>query len=170
MSMTTANKAKVAKIIAAIKPYVDLYLVARAVSEVERKRVDDIQRRVLAEQNYYGRDRHGVQFRVLDSRKSYLMDDESSSRYFERLNAIHLANGFADAVKGFCPALVAEHDTVKAEWALIAAAESFFPGVTNDKLLCGTKDMGGLETRQKYIDLLVGMVVSSPGYRNPLKV
>lgn len=93
------------------------------------------------------------------------MDDHSAATYHGRLNAIHLANGFAKAAEGFCPALVAEHTQREAEWALIAAAEEFMPGVTNDRLLCGTKTEGGLETRRKYLDLMIGLVVNSPGYK-----
>lgn len=39
--------------------------------------------------------------------------------------------------------------------------------LTNDKLLCGTNTEGGLETRQKYIDLLIGLVTNFPGYKAP---
>jgi hypothetical protein len=39
--------------------------------------------------------------------------------------------------------------------------------VTNDRLLCGTKTTGGVETRQQYIDLLVKLVVNAPGYVAP---
>jgi len=36
--------------------------------------------------------------------------------------------------------------------------------------LCAeTLELGGLECRQKYIDLLIGLVVNAPGYRSPLK-
>jgi hypothetical protein len=51
---------------------------------------------------------------------------------------------------------------------LIAAAEEFFPGVTNNKLLCGTNTKNGLETRQEYLDLLIKAVVNFPGYKHPL--
>ena len=50
---------------------------------------------------------------------------------------------------------------LNAWWAIISKAEQFF-GVTNDQLLCGTKNRGGLETRRRYLDLLCGLVVNRP--------
>lgn len=143
------------------KPVAD-YLAARAIAEVERERVDKIQRRVLAESvfmaNTHGRDGGGRAFRVTEPKDSYLMRDEDAARYFDTLNAIHLAEGFKDAEKGYCPALTSEHNQTKAEWALIEASRAFFPEVTNDKLL----GAGGCEMRRKYIDLIVGLVLAAP--------
>jgi hypothetical protein len=109
-----------------------------------------------------------------EPRDVWMLADSTTKGYYERLNQIHLAAGFADAAKGYCPALVAETLQTEAEWALILAAEQFFPGVTNDRLLCGiTRADGsrecGLETRNRYIDLQIGLVVNSPGYVSPLK-
>jgi hypothetical protein len=95
------------------------------------------------------------------------MDDESFQRFYARMQAIHLANGFEDAKEGNCPALVAEDTQSKAEAALIKAAEEFFPGVTNDRLLCSTVEGNGLKTRKKYLDLLIRMAVNHPGYKAP---
>lgn len=165
----TATKQRAREIAQAIEPYVNTLLMATAVAQLERKRVDAIQRGVLSEQNYYGRDHEENQMRITDPKITYLLDDHSASAYFAKLNAIHLAEGFEEATEGKCPALCAEHLKTQAEWALILAAEPFFPGVTNDKLLCGTTDLGGLETRQKYINLLIGLVVNRPEYKSPLK-
>jgi len=152
---------KAKKIIETVKPYVETLLLAKAAAELERERVDKIQRAELASQNYYGRLHDGRQIRITDPRQSYLMDDASAATYFAKLNAIHLANGFEGAKEDKCPALCAEHLQTQAEWALIAAAEQFFPGTTNDRLLCGTEKLDGLKTRQKYIDLLIGLVISA---------
>lgn len=147
-------------LVKAIKGKVQALLVRMAHAQLERERVDKIQSSELHAQMYYGRLPDGRQIRITNPKESYLMDEDSSQRYFAKLNAIHLANGFADAAKGNCPALTAEYAQTKAEWTLIDAAEEFFPGMTNNRLLCGTKDQGGLETRQKYLDLLIGLVVN----------
>ncbi len=147
------------QIVAVLRPHITKLLVHMAYAQLKREDVDKIQKKVLAEQCYYGRKHTGEQFRITDPKISYQMDDQSAATYFAKLNAIHLASGYKDAAKGFCPALVAEHDQTKAEWALIDAAHPFF-GVTNDALLCGTKTEDGLKTRQKYLDLLIGLVVN----------
>jgi hypothetical protein len=158
----TATKTKARAVAAALREHVAELLVRKAFAQVERERVDAIQKRELRQQYYYGRiDERQV--RITNPRESYLMDDDSAKRYFEKLNAIHLADGFADAARGYCPALVAETKETEAEWALIKAAEEFFPGVTNDKLLCGIKGLPGLETRHKYLDLLCGLCINAPG-------
>jgi hypothetical protein len=68
---------------------------------------------------------------------------------------------------GYCPALVAENLQMEAEHALIGCAEQFFPNVTVDSLLCGTRTMNGLDALKKYLELLIGLVVNAPGYRAP---
>lgn len=166
--MMTTEKLNPREVSRKLRPFVDTLLLATAYAQLERERVDAIQRKVLEEQNYYGRV-DGRQARIREPKQSWLMDDDSSERYFAKLNAIHLANGFARAADGYCPALCAESLQTEAEWALILAAEEFFPDCTNDRLLCGTKEQGGLETRQKYLDLMIGLVVNSPGYTSPLK-
>ena len=166
--MTKPNATEIA---ASLEPHVNTLLLATAAAQLERERVDKIQRRVLAEGNYYGRRPSctgpSEQFRVTEPADAWHMDKQSAEAYHARLNAIHLAEGFAQAAEGHCPALTAERMQTEAEWALIAAAKEWFPGVTNNRLLCGTKTMGGLECRQKYLDLLVGLVVNSPGYTKP---
>lgn len=156
----TATKNKAKAMAKALTGHVNTLLIAKAMAQVERERVDVIQRRVLNEQNYCGDGE-----RITDPKLTYLLDDNDANRYFATMNAIHLEAGFEDAAKGYCPALVAETLETQAEWALISAAEEFFPGVTNDKLLCGTATLGGLETREKYLDLLIGLVVNAPGYK-----
>lgn len=144
---------------ATLKPHVDTLLAATAIAELERDRVDAIQRKVLANMGYSH----------VEPKYAWQLADDTAAEYHKRLNEWHLADGFEDAAKGYCPALCAEHTKTQAEWALISAAEEFFPDATNDRLLCGTAKMGGLETRQKYLDLLIGLVVNQPDYTNPLE-
>lgn len=164
MTVTKQNARKVAK---ALTANVNALILTRAVAEVERKRVDAITAQVLAEDVYMAEDHDGKEYRITEPSKAWHMNDADAERFYGKLNAIHLAAGFAKAADGFCPALVAENLQLEAEWALISAAEEFFPGVTNNQLLCGTEKKGGLEFRQEYIDLLCGLVVNAPGYRKP---
>ncbi len=164
-----AHKAKAKAMSQALVGHVNNLLLATTRAQIERERVDKIQRKVLEEGIYTGRERPDMkQFRVTDPERSYLMDDQSAKLYFARLNAIHLAEGFEKAAEGHCPALTAETLQTEAEWALLEAAEEFFPGVTNDKLLCGVKGKNGLDTRREDLDLLIGLVGHAPGYKNPL--
>jgi hypothetical protein len=171
--LTTAQKRQLEEMTTELRPHVDTLLMAMALSQLERERVDKIQRAVLAEEVYLMAEEHlhrgREDRRITDPKNAWLMCDDDAARYYPKLNAIHLANGYADAAKGFCPALVAEHDTIRAEWALIEAAQKWYPEIDNDRLLCGTGKGDGLETRRKYIDLLIGMVVNKPGYTSPLK-
>jgi hypothetical protein len=159
--MTTKEQTHAAS--KALTPYVNALLLATAAAQLERERVDKIKRKELEENAYYTDEGE----RVTDPRLDWRMNDESAARYYPRLNAIHLANGFEDASKGHCPALAAEHLQTQAEWALIAAAEEFFPGVTNDRLLCGNGKMSGLKLRAEWLRLLTGLVVNHTGYKAP---
>jgi hypothetical protein len=131
----------------------------RATAELERERVDKIQRRVLSKSVYMGsRDCMGGEaFRVLEPKDTYLMRDADAERYFGTLNKIHILEGFAKAAEGYCPALTAEHEQRKAEWALIDASREFFPTVTNDGLLAA----GGCAMRQEWIDTIIKLVLST---------
>ena len=153
MKRTAANVSRT------LRPYVDTLLLATAIAQVERERCDAIQRRLLGTGSYGGDG---------EPRYTYTLPDEAQVRYHADLDAAYREAGYKDLKPGHCPALIAEHTQREGEWALIAAAEQFFPGVTNDKLLCGTADKGGLETRREYIDLLIKLVVNAPGYKSPL--
>jgi hypothetical protein len=143
---------------ALVEPVAEL-LVKMAKAQVERERVDKIQRQMLAENDFqYGEMARGqLSGKVTDPKDAYLMKDEDAAKYFALLNAYHLAEGYADAAKGFCPALSAEHDQTKAEWTLIEASKKFFPTVTNNGLLCA----GGVEARKKWLDLLIGLTLAA---------
>ncbi len=155
-----------------ISPHVSNVLLAMVMAKAERERVDVIQRRILAEDEYTGRmhersEQGDVQYRITEPKDTYHMDDQSSEQYFARCDAEYKRAGY-DLEPGFCPALIADSLKRDAEHALIDAAETHFPGLAVNKLLCGTADKNGLEALQSYLDLLIGMVVNSPGFRNPL--
>lgn len=68
----------------------------------------------------------------------------------------------SDMERDFCPALVAEHEQLKAEWHIMDVAATMMElnyngKELNHKLLC---QKNGLEQRQKMIDLMVKLVLS----------
>ncbi len=160
----SASRSKAIEMVKAIKTDVEKLLAAMVVAKFERERVDAKSRDILASQIFHGTryvDRKTTEkFRVTDPSDTWMMEESSFEKYHSIMQGWHIENGFKDAEDGKCPALVAEHNKIKAEWALIKSAERFAPGVTNDKLLCGTKDKCGLDLRREYIDLLIGMVVN----------
>lgn len=151
-------KSQAKQVAEALTPHVNTLLLATAYAQLERERVDKIQRKILKDM--------GV---TCDPEHVYQLADSTAKVFYDRCNAWHLAEGFKPAAEGYCPALTAETLKIEAEWAVITAAEQFFPECTNETLLCGTKTEGGLETRRKYLDLLIGLCVNAPGYRSPLK-
>ena len=171
MRSDAMNQAKLAREMArGLVPQVNTYIMARAVAEVERETCDAIQRKILAEKEYFVAERFRrlkTPDRVTEPKLAYLMGDADAAEYYAALDAAYKATGYA-LEPGNCPALMAEYVQTQAEWALIEAAQEWFPDIDNNKLLCGTGGKGnGLETRQEYIDLLVKLVVNFPGYEAP---
>lgn len=156
----TAREPKAADVAAALMPAVDALLLATVFAQVERERVDVIQRRLL------GSGRYGGNGEPKDA--WHQLTEEAAARYYDDCDKAQAEAGYK-LDPGYCPALIAEHDKIKAEWALIEAAAEFFPGVTNDRLLCGVKGKGGLETREEFLNLCIGLVVNLPGYTSPLE-
>lgn len=142
------------RIPAVAEPFVVAYLKAKAFAEAERKRVNEIEVRVLAE---IGRPE-------VEPGKAWLkLNDEESERFFARLNEIHYANGFEAAKDGYCPALTAESDERDRANELMEAVRPI-TGITVNRLLCGVNGMSGLKTRDYYLDLLVKLVTERPGF------
>lgn len=145
---------------------VNAVLLATAVAEVEREACDKIHRRLLAEAEYTGlhktcSNKAGVPFRVTEPKDDWLMDEESSARYYAALDAAYAEAGY-ELEPGFCPALIAGHALIKAENAMIVAAGKWFPEFVDD----GCPRVWG-ENRTKLIKLLIGLVVNFPGYKTP---
>lgn len=161
--MPTFTKQTVAVAAQALRRHVDNALMARAHAELKREAVDKIERQILSERPYMADQSltKGPPERITDPKLGYLICEPDWTDYHAKVKAIHLANGYTPAAEGKCPALVAENLQRQAEDVLIEAAEEFFPEITKDKLLCMPNS---LEQLQKYIDLLVGLVVNAPGY------
>ncbi len=148
-----------------IRSCVNAYLMARAYAETMREKVDAIHREILTECPIYADKHEGRQ--IFKSGDLYLCTNDALCQDFyeeadKRLRAAKLKPD--NMPVDHCPALVAEHLQVKTEWLLIGAAGEPF-GITNDKLLCTPN---GLENRQKFIDLVVSLIVNQPDFKNPL--
>lgn len=145
---------------------VNAVLLATAVADVEREKCDAIQRRLLAEAEYFGRNKTrsnpaGDRFRVQEPKDSWLMEDEDAARYYAALDAAYAEAGYV-LEPGYCPALIAENAQCQAENAMIVAAGKWFPEFVDE----GTPRVYG-EKRAKLVDLLIGLVVNFPGYKAP---
>ena len=128
---------------------------AREAAKKERARVDAYARALLAEKVYMVRKefregRRAGDARITEPNRAYLMDDREFLEFDAKMQAFHRADGYTQP-DGHCPALIAERICTETEWALIEEAGRHF-GITNDDLLCS-----GLETRAKFINLVVGM-------------
>lgn len=153
-----------------LTPAVNALLMAKTYAELKREEIESIQLQILKDDVYKGSDignrgESRGNFRITETKDTYLMKDEDWEIYHAKVNAINLENGFKDAERGLCPALVAETTVRDAQKILIECAEEYFEGVTGHKLLCA-----GYGKYQEYIDLLVGLVLSLPDYKNPLEV
>ena len=165
MPLTAEQKRQADALVSACNAAVNALLLAQVYAEVTREKVDKIERQVLADEEFFAQPRlpkgqRGPRFRVTEPKDAWLMEEDHFLIYHKRLQAIHLDNGFADAAKGYCPALVAEGLVSDCERLLIECAEPLFPGMTNHRLLCA-----GLDKRKEYLDLLVKLVVNAPNYR-----
>jgi hypothetical protein len=158
----------------AVKSAVDAVLLARAYAETMRGKVNSIEASILEECPLYVSPEHAegrADERIADPRKVWLTDLESP-QYKEHLaetNKRLRAEGLKpDSMPdSHCPACVAECVQQDAEHLLIyAAAEMMDAGDGKEfhhKLVCA-----GMEKYRKFIELLCGLVVAMPGYRNPL--
>jgi len=148
-----------------LRQAVAVYLDARVFAEVTREAVDEIQRAILTEMVLVdGTERE--RGRITDPKRTWMCrDDEVLHRYYaevdKRLRAAGLKPDEMEA--DYCPALVAEDKQRKAEWAIFDTASTMLEmelsgQELNSGLLCMKK---GLEKRQEFIDLTVGLVLSA---------
>lgn len=139
----TMKPKEVAKV---LKPYVENLLAKKLVAQTLREEVDKIQREVLAIHAYHGE--HG---RILDPNDSYKIINHG--HYYQTLHDTYTDLGYTLKDVGYCPACIAESDESDAERELIEQAEPFF-SVASKMLILSDK-------REKYLDLLIGLVLAS---------
>jgi len=164
---------KVPTIPQALKSAVNAYLLARTLTEVEREKVDAIQRRVLAQAAYRTDpkwvDREGET--ITEPDRAYLLCDSDHTDYLLAVRQDLEAAGYD--IKGapgearhsyFCPALQAETLQTETEHAVIdAVGEMLREGPDfRHKLLCV-----GLDKYHEFVELCVKLVVNLPGFKPP---
>jgi hypothetical protein len=137
------------------------YLLARVFAETKRAQIDAIKQDILSTAVYNSDDSvdclRGQ--RVTSPGEDWTMAPEEFADYIAEVNKRAREQGVKpdDMPDSHCPALVAEHLQVYTENLLIEESGKPF-GVTNDGLLCC---QGGLEKRQRWIDLVVGLVLKA---------
>lgn len=158
--MPATDKERALAIAKDLNREVNILLLAKTYAKTKREQVDKIQRDLLASEPFYGRQRPDMErFRITDPKDDFLMVGEPDfERYIEKLKQIHLTNGYADAAKGFCPALVAENLEIKAEHLVLEKASRHL-GADLTQIF--------LEKREHALDLIVRLVVNAPGYVPP---
>jgi len=158
----------------ALKSSVNSYLMARVHAELQREKVDKIQRHLLESTSYFAdaelTGRRGLPTeRITDPKLTYLMKDDESVDYLLDLKAELIKAGYEiKSVEGepehhyFCPALVAENLQNETEHLVIdSMAEMLGEGDDfRHKLLCA-----GLDKYKEFLDLAVKFVVNSPGFK-----
>jgi hypothetical protein len=168
-----SNKQRAQKVARELTPIVDAYLMAKAYAELQREKVDAIQRRLLDATEYFTDGKWEMSpFRITRPKDDWLMSDADSHEYLSDLRDALTAEGYTiKATPGEpywsykCPALTAESLQNDAERALInLAAELLNAGPDlHHRLLCA-----GLDKLHEFVTLCVKMVVNAPGYKNPL--
>ncbi len=136
---------------------VNAVLLTRAHAIAERERVDVIQSRILSEGDY--RDDDGN--RITDPRKAWHITDEQFKDYVALVREADIGRR-RDLPFGHCPALIAADLAMQAENNLMVGAGKWFPEFLDD----GNPRVYGND-RKELIDLLIGLVVSYPGYQKP---
>lgn len=76
------------------------------------------------------------------------LEDPQVLAYYAELDAANRAAGW-DGVPGSCPALCAEHDAIRAEWAIFDAAKEF----TGEDFNCARGEL-----RTKALNLFLGVL------------
>lgn len=95
---------------------------AQAFARSERARVDAYIAPIFAAHDF--RDSDGAP--ITNPQSLYLCQEEADvARFFRQCDVAHREHGFAGPI-GHCPALVAGHDQIRAETALLKAAGELF--------------------------------------------
>lgn len=149
---------------------VNAVLMARAYAETMREKIDKIQRAILEEcplktARKWLDNKMTVPEYITDPKLTYLGEDSHCEDYFAECNKRERAAGLKpnDMPDTHCPALVADDIQRNAEYLLLECAGEMLE-VPDFAELANRR----LETRKQAIDLLCGLVVNMPGYKNPL--
>jgi len=145
-----------------VRRAVAAYLVARAKAEVLREAVDAVFAEILAEREIYPAEewrKCGDVGRILDHDRLSWSELHDFNAVIAEASCIERERGIkpADMEEQYCPALVAEHAQLEAEWAILKAGFAMIGSPADDwKRLYGDK-------RAQFLDLVVRLVVNEPG-------
>ena len=132
-----------------LRPLVVEMLSKRAFAEVERKRVDAYIAPVFAQFRFVDDEGNAI----VDEKRLYHCEDKAlCDAYYAACDVAHREHGFTGE-PGECPALVAEHNQLKAEWAVLESMERFVG--LDDGALSRT-----LEIRAKALELCAQIVLA----------
>lgn len=122
-------------------------IAAQAFAKVERERVDAYIQPIFEKYTFHTSPEFGEVLPITRRDQLYLCDQkEHLAYYYAECNAAHRAHGWTGP-EGYCPALVAEHEAVKAKNALLEAAGEL---MGCDFICCKT------EHRNRALDLFLG--------------
>lgn len=163
--MTTLTKERISAVIntPTVRTLVSAYLLTRANAEIMREKVDEIERQVLTDIPVYATprsERRNRSDRLYLGKELYLTDDdELVKRVYAEFDKRERAADLKPVTMSddHCPALVAEHELVKVEHRLLE--QTCKP--------LGIKPNLYGENRTKWIDLVVGAILSLPDYAPP---
>lgn len=127
--------------------------------EATKETVEPIKKMVLAKNEFYTRkDYEGEPFMIKNPENIWLLEDEDFNTYLKQVYEERVKYGFLDD-KEICVISKAQQDLVMAERKLIDTFVEL-TGVSNDHIR-------HVEHREKYIDILMSMIVN---FVNPDKV
>jgi hypothetical protein len=148
--------------------FVNAYFMAKVFYDAKREQVDEVKREILTTAHYHANpelfDKGRCPERITEPSQDWMLREDEWDDYFA---TIKLELGKRDIRPDdmdpeLCPALVAETQKMAAERLLINTAWE----------LCGFEPMRDEpgrsifgEKRQKFIDLVCGMVVNREGYK-----
>jgi hypothetical protein len=161
------SKLTPADITPAVKHAVRAYLLARAHAELQREKMEAVDRELLAAREWHtaaewlkGRGGDRLTPTITDPDRIYLMDDSEAVEYYALRQARVDAMGL-DLPPDCCPALMAEELERKAA-RLVVETSAEMVGEDEkfiERLYCR------LVHTNRWVDLIVGLVVNLPDFR-----
>ena len=141
--MTKLTIAGPKKLTPKLRPLVKQMILAKAFAKAERERVDAYILPLF--QTFTFVDADGE--RITDPELLYQCEDDAlCTAYYAACDKTHREHGFTGS-EGACPALVAKHELLKAEWAVLEVIEKF----------AGVDFSIDLDIRAKALDLCVDL-------------
>lgn len=137
-----------------MRPMAVRYCALKAIAEDIRAQVDKVQRRLLLEECQLFKDLTDGG-RVIDPKEYWLSQDEDACKaYFAAQDRELRAAGIKppEMADEFCPALVAEHDVIKARGAIIEALAPLV-GIKREALYGKSEEV--------FFDLAMGLILNA---------